>query len=101
MACNGAWTVDEKQRPTGILVSTAKHSFAFAWGQFTFAHGHDSEVRAFWTTHVVTFSGSGLKELLNDIALQRVSAVTQSPRTARFAAGGPVIDSLEVTAIED
>ena len=93
------WTTSD--RPcAGLFIARKESAYSLPWGQFVVAHGDDLIVHAMWTTHVVTFRGSGLVELFQDISGQVIERVTVSPRTDQFLRG-PFIESVEVDEIED
>jgi hypothetical protein len=78
-----------------------RHTFALPWAHFLYAQGNDDEVRAFWTTHELVVKGSGLRALLADSASQRLAAIFETPRTARFANVGPAVTEIEITKVEE
>jgi len=105
MVCNptneAPWTTVEDTRLGGCAIVLLRHAFALPWAHFLYAQGDDEEVLAFWTTHELVIRGSGLRALLADFASQRLAAIFETPRTARFGQVGPVIAEIDITKVEE
>ena len=82
----GGWEVAER-RPPALLVRLRQRSVVLPWALFLFAEGTDAELRAVFHTHVLTVQGAGLEFLLAELGEQRVTAIVEPDRTAKFTEG--------------
>ena len=100
-AHNAPWTTEEDTRLNGCSVVFLKRTFALPWAHFLYAQGDDEEVQAFWTTHQLEIRGAGLRPLLAEFASQRLAAIFEAPRTARFGQSGPIVAEMNITKLEE
>jgi hypothetical protein len=84
-----SWSASSDERANALEIALLKRTYVLPWHQFVYAEGGDDEVHAVFATHEVIIRGSGLDELLNDIAAQRVAVMYEPSRTDRFSSTGP------------
>ena len=82
-----SWSVNLEYRPAALEITLLKLTYVFPWSQFLYAEGGNDEVRAVFATHEVIIRGSGLDELLADMAMQRVAVMHEPSRPDRFSSG--------------
>jgi len=78
-----AWQVNERGAHALELV-LHKATYVLPWSQFLYAEGGEDEVRLIFATHDVMVKGSGLGELLTDIAAHRLAALAEPLGPDRF-----------------
>jgi hypothetical protein len=83
-----SWSVNLEERPAALEISLLKRTYVLPWNQFLYAEGGNDEVRAVFAMHDVVIRGSGLDELLADIATQRIAVIHEPSRTDRFSSTG-------------
>jgi hypothetical protein len=80
-----SWIVNLEERPAALEITLLKRTYVLPWGQFLYAEGGNDEVRAVFAVHDVIIRGSGLDELLADMATQRIAVIHEPSRTDRFS----------------
>ena len=63
-----SWSVNLEERPAALEITLLKRTYVLPWNQFLYAEGGNDEVRAVFAMHDVVIRGSGLDELLADMA---------------------------------
>lgn len=78
-----AWQVNERG-PHALEVVLHQATYVLPWSQFLYAEGGEDEVRLVFATHDVLVKGSGLGELLTDVAAHKLAALTEPLSSDRF-----------------
>jgi hypothetical protein len=96
-----SWSVSSDDRVAALEIALLKRTYVLPWNQFVYAEGGDDEVRAVFATHEVIIRGSGLSELMTDMAAQRVALMHEPVRADRFSSlGGRFIGEIIIQKIE-
>jgi hypothetical protein len=83
-----SWSVSLDDRVAALEIALLKRTYVLPWNQFVYAVGGDDEVHAVFATHEVIVRGSGLDELLTDMAAQRVAVMHEPVRADRLSSTG-------------
>jgi hypothetical protein len=82
-----AWHVNEKGAHA-LEIVLHRATYVLPWSQFLYAEGGEDEIRLIFATHDVAVKGSGLGELLSDVAGHRLAALVEPRNADRFLSRG-------------
>ncbi len=90
-----------QERPVALAIILLKQSYVLPWNQFLYAEGTEDEVHCAFATHDVLVKGSGLGELLADVAVQRIARLQEPARADRLEREtGAFVREIVVTKVE-
>ena len=79
-----SWSVNLEYRPAALEITLLKLTYVLPWSQLLYAEGGNDEVRAVFATHEVIIRGSGLDELLADMAMQAGRVYARTLKAGSF-----------------